>query len=403
MKVSRLGKLKVNNFKSLVDFEISFEKFTCLIGLNGSGKSTLIQFVDFLSQLAIGDVDQWLEERQWKEMDVASKLVDSSVLSFSIDLLNESGTKIGVWSGDYEISKKQCVCESLSIGTTQLDHDGKFFSVRCPDELSFSLNGEPIDRTSKSAGIPITFIYTGSLLSALQDNWLTPHLIDAKKFIAEIKSLDLLAPNLLRQRTRESSGSMGRGGQNLASFFFELPEEKKRAVTQQLQKAYPQLVEFKIASLQSGWKQVEVVEAYQCANQLFPSMKTEARHINDGMLRIVAILTELQSENGFLLFDEIENGINPELVEFVVDNLVRANQQVVATTHSPMILNYLDDDIARSGVVYLYKTADGATKSIPFFSIPSVSGKLEVMGPGEAFVDTNLSILADEILSLSTR
>jgi ABC-type multidrug transport system ATPase subunit len=130
-------------------------------------------------------------------------------------------------------------------------------------------------------------------------------------------------------------------------------------------------------------------------------MTTEARHINDGMLRMIAILAELQSDNRFLLFDEIENGINTELVEFVIGTLVEAQQQVLVTTHSPMILNYLEDEVARKGVIYLYKTTQGHTESIPFFSIPSLSKKLEVMGPGEAFVDTNLTELANEIAGMS--
>ena len=128
-----------------------------------------------------------------------------------------------------------------------------------------------------------------------------------------------------------------------------------------------------------------------------PAMVTEARHINDGMLRLIAILAELQSDHRFLLFDEIENGINPELVEFVLNELVTTPKQVMVTTHSPMILNYLDDDVAQKGVLYLYKTRKGYTQSIPFFSIPSLAEKLTVMGPGEAFVDTDLIALSEEI------
>jgi hypothetical protein len=62
-----------------------------------------------------------------------------------------------------------------------------------------------------------------------------------------------------------------------------------------------------------------------------------------------------------------------------------------------MILNFLEDEVARAGVVYLYKTRHGHTKSIPFFSIRSLAEKLTVMGPGEAFVDTDLTALANEI------
>jgi len=126
-------------------------------------------------------------------------------------------------------------------------------------------------------------------------------------------------------------------------------------------------------------------------------MTTEARHINDGMLRLMAVLAELQTDHQFVLFDEIENGVNPELVEFLLDALVSASQQVLVTTHSPMILNYLEDDVAEEGVLYLYKTLQGSTQAIPFFSISSLKRKLSVMGPGEVFVDTDLTRLYEEI------
>ncbi|WP_373548049.1 AAA family ATPase [Chamaesiphon sp.] len=48
--------IKVDNFKSLINFELSLAKFSCLVGLNGSGKSTVLQFFDFLSQQVIGDL-----------------------------------------------------------------------------------------------------------------------------------------------------------------------------------------------------------------------------------------------------------------------------------------------------------------------------------------------------------
>ena len=46
---------------------------------------------------------------------------------------------------------------------------------------------------------------------------------------------------------------------------------------------------------------------------------------------------------------------------------------------------------------YFYKTQEGFTQSFPFFSIPRINKKLNVMGPGEALVDTDLIGLADEI------
>ncbi len=130
---------------------------------------------------------------------------------------------------------------------------------------------------------------------------------------------------------------------------------------------------------------------------------TPARHVNDGLLRLLAVLSQLASDEHFLLFDEIENGINPELVEFLVDALVESEHQVMVTTHSPVILNYLEDEVAKQGVIYLYKNAKGATQSIRLFEIPSLAEKLQFMGPGEAFIDTQLTELATEIQSLSAK
>ena len=144
--------------------------------------------------------------------------------------------------------------------------------------------------------------------------------------------------------------------------------------------------------MQSGWKKLTIQETFQNI-----SVKTEARHVADGFLRMLAIFAQLSKTQNFLLLDEIENGINPELIEFLMDSLVEAPLQVLVTTHSPMVLNYLEDDIAAQGVVYLYKDEDGKTQAIRFFDIPSMREKLTVMGPGEAYEDTLLTELLNKI------
>ncbi|KPG89819.1 hypothetical protein AN993_00390 [Stenotrophomonas maltophilia] len=88
--------------------------------------------------------------------------------------------------------------------------------------------------------------------------------------------------------------------------------------------------------------------------------------------------------------DEIENGINPEVIQRLVDYLVEVRQQVIFTTHSPMILNYMQDDLARESVFLMHRRVDGAASVVPFYTIPSVAERLEVMGPGEAFADVSL-------------
>ena len=394
MSNQRVSRLEVTNFKSLVDFKMDLPKFSCLIGMNGSGKSTVLQFIDFLSQLVRGDMKGWLAERKWKSNDLKSKLTKRVNIEFCVRFCDQTGEPAGRWEAVYSPSKNQCTKERIDL----LD----FVLQTTSGEIEAMCVTQSPPKGWKDWKSQITFSYEGSILSSLKEDLLPPSILDCKKRLAEIKSLDLLAPEHLRQRTRESSGTLGLGGQNLASFLHEMSDANRVKLVSLLKKAYPRLQGLAAKSLRSGWKQLEISESYQGQESgFFPAMTTEARHINDGLLRMIAILAELQSENRFLLFDEIENGINPELVEFVINILVAARQQVLVTTHSPMILNYLEDDVAREGVIYLYKTAMGLTESIPFFSIPSLKKKLKVMGPGEAFVDTNLTELSDEIARMS--
>ena len=49
----------------------------------------------------------------------------------------------------------------------------------------------------------------------------------------------------------------------------------------------------------------------------------------------------------------------PAVREIKLVELGEQGKQVMVTTHSPMILNYIADDIAKKGVVLLYKTEQG--------------------------------------------
>ena len=99
-----------------------------------------------------------------------------------------------------------------------------------------------------------------------------------------------------------------------------------------------------------------------------------------------------------ILLDEIENGINQEIVQTLVDTLLASPQQLVVTTHSPLLLNYLPDDVAREAVQLIYKTPEGETRIRKFFDIARIAEKLHVMGPGDAFVDTDLKLLTQECI-----
>ncbi len=326
-------------------------------------------------------------------------------IDFKVEIIDDSGQLIGSWQASFNTTKLYCTSEQLSVGGAGLDVQDGAYSVNDVSPPAPLVVSVPRNSTTM---VSCARTLVGDRFPSLRTR---SHSVtrgrfchNSRKRLCPIRSSsssdssrgpDPLTCSRQSNCVKEPGNPMDRWGWvGLASssFLYDLGAEKRSEINATLKRAYKQLDEMSVKPLRSGWKQLEVRELYGDKTLI-----TEARHINDGMLRLTAILAELGSDHRFLLLDEIENGVNPEIVEFVVNLLTSTPKQVLVTTHSPMILNYLDDDVARSAVVYLYKTSEGFTKAIPFFSIPSLAKKLEVMGPGEAFVDTNLTLLGDEI------
>lgn len=374
--------IKIDNFKSLADFPFPLAKFNCLIGLNGAGKTTVLQAIDLMSHIMTGQVREWLSERDWTPSDLVCNCRTPRKQLITLEvILSLSSAQQVKWEASFNPKYMRCTSETVTA-------DGKAV-LKVADGM-ISVAGERAET--------INFDYQGSVLSQLKGSILekSPVLPDLKTFFINIKSLELLSPHRMRQRAREAE-DIGIGGEKLSAFLHNFSEDKLSALLMSLKAYYPRLTDIKTSALRSGWKKLLIHENYTKGG-----METEARHINDGMLRLLAILAQTWTEHRFLLFDEIENGINPELIDKLVHQLIDAPQQVMVTTHSPMILNYLPDEVAKESVILLYKTREGFTRAVRYFDLPETMDKLKALGPGEVFVDTNLTALTQQLEQVGT-
>ena len=372
----------VHGFKSLVDFSLDeatgMGNFTCLVGLNGAGKSSVLQSLDFASHLMRGDINSWLSKRGWSISDLHSKLSSTSNIIIGITVRTKSGESVN-WVGSFNRTSLSCTYE-------------KIFKITEKSIFNLSRGRYSILEGQLSK---VDFNYTGSILSALKDDALNPEIIEVRNIISNIRSLELLSPHLMRYSLREAATDIGAGGEKLSPFLYSIKGEERDKLIKLLREFYPSVVDFRVKQERAGWKKLSIIEKYN--DEL---VETDAKHVNDGLLRILAILAQAGSGNATLLFDEVENGVNPEIVERLVHILQNTGQQVIVTTHSPMILNYLSDEVAKKSVHFIYRTFDGGTRSRPLFSVPRMEKKLAIMGPGEAFVDTSLSELTRECAKL---
>lgn len=370
--VPRLLAFKINNFKSLVDFSLRLatqSSLTCLIGLNGSGKSTILQAIDFAAQMFRGDLEGWLKYRGWSSKDISHKPRTRRNVDMSICCEIEKDLTL-VWSSSFNP-----------------------YSMRCTEEI-FLLNTEPVltvkEKTIRfrDSSRPIDFQYQGSVLSQLNPDRIeniNSALQVFKNFVSGVRSFDLLSPHLLKQRAR-GGDNIGIGGEKLSAFLHALPLSLREEINKIFAQFYPNRGGVVPLNMQFGWKSLYIVE--NLSEERF--LATEARHINDGALRILAIVAELFSPDTVLMFDEIENGVNPAIVSKLVEILVSASKQVIVTTHSPLVLNYLDDEIAIDSTVLVYRMNDGYTRSKHFFELSEAKERLQHMSPGEVFLDVDI-------------
>lgn len=379
-----IERLIFSNFKSLANVQFPLGYFNCLIGMNGAGKSTLLQAIDFMSQLMHGRLDDWLAMRDWEIGDISSNLRLRQPIGLAIRYKTQAGESI-FWACSLNRNSLHCALENISInGQQALSVKTGTLTTHAP------FSGKAIDG-------PIGFTYQGSILSQLRDDALPGPILEMRDALRNIRSLELLAPNLMRRPTSkaDSEKDIGAGGEKLSAFLHGIKGPQRDQLLTLIRQFYPQVTDFKITSQKSGWKKLSVFEQYGEQR-----VETEARHLNDGLLRVLAILAQTTSDRSLVLLDEIENGINQEIVEPLVKALVASPQQTIVTTHSPLILNYLSDAMARQAVQFIYKTPQGETKVRRFFDIPRINEKLRCMGPGDAFVDTDLRALTEECIAL---
>ena len=408
--------ITIKNFKSLADFSMSLDQFNCLIGLNGAGKTTVLQALDFIGHLACGETNF----RDWEKKDYITNGSNLRTLLFQVDFLISPKSRFTwtgeyiryneetvTWFGKYNIDKQRFSEEQIySVSGHHELHipqgENIFPFSHQPNTMYLSLKDNQLlyktEKTVENNNMIQQIInqytekkdvsdynYKGSVLSAFK--FINPVLETIQNELQSLKSLEPLAPNSLRRASRESV-SIGLSGEGLSGFLSTLKEADAQKLTETLQTFYPDVVKYEIKRKKFGWKDLLVKEV-ALRNPV------HASQINDGYLRILAMLSQKYSNSSFLLFDEIENGINQELIEKLLTELQNFNRkQVLVTTHSALVLNHLTDEAAQKSVIFLFKDSEGHTHAKKFFDIEGMKDKLKLLGPGEVMADTNLEELS---------
>lgn len=403
-----LKRIKICNYKSLRDVEVSLESLAVMIGPNAAGKSNFLDAIQLLSRIATNKTLKEAFDPPYRGTPIESfafgadgikGLLERKSASFSIEVDVELSPTVmeSVNNQIREMKNIKAVTESFAGQNSNLKKPSfvhekylryrieieilpKSGFLRVADEYLTALNnkGEPtgkrkpfLERMGERLHLRMegqahpTFFERHldySILSMSHYPPHHPHLVAMKKELASW-FIFYFEP---RERMRTSSPVMevnhlGLMGENLASFLNTLRAKTPRqfeAVEKSLHYIIPSITGIDVSVNNFGEAELKLLEG---------TMPIPARVLSEGTLRILGILSlEGAKESPALLgFEEPENGVHPGrirlIAEFLKTRAMMGDTQVIVTTHSPIL-----PTLIKNKYLYVCRKINGATKIDPY-------------------------------------
>ncbi len=342
-----IHRLRVQNFKSILDVNVKLSPVTVLVGKSGTGKSNFVNALRFLRDLLTSE--NKLEE--WALVKPAShpKASLSFEIEFSIAGIEEPYTYTLAFSPHgpkFTLSEErllvgtQClfhqrVSDGQTPGTAQwveepnlvqLPHSGPIALGRLP-----SMTDAVIAFTALTSGIGC-YAFSDNVLCSVGQPARTAGLDDgATNYLHVLKGI---ATNLQDLTVR-------------------------RGIVEALKQVNPSVSSVELNDLQ---KPDHVVVGHRLNGK---TLALQLSQESDGFRRFYAHLLALYQRppKQTLIFEHPEDGIHPGALSLLADEFqaapVNDRGQVILTTHSPRLLDHFDADQIRVVELHNYETKIG--------------------------------------------
>lgn len=389
--------ITIKNFRAISHLKIDFTPFTILIGENSCGKSTVLQALDFLCSLAVRDIDEYLKDRHWEFNDIKSQFSKGrDPIEFLVRY--KASQKTILWKISIDESYGKWIIEEdftdAKTGVSYLSskgHNDMLFDFSRLDLKSSILNALDMDYA---------------------DNQIDSSIASLKKTLLSSSSFELLSPDKMRSRgSRGKVENIGMGGEKLAAYIHNFNSTKKNELSRMVSDFIG--YEVKISTTTKGtpgWVNLYLEEIWPDS-----PLKIEKYYLSDGLLRIIAFSAILVSKDskkgssdlenrgskGLILLDEIEDGINPGLAEKLIREFGELAEsfgyQVVVTSHSPVMVNYVNED----DIQYLWRDKKGALRAEKLFGSSEMQETLDILNPGEVWLNYSKEEIISKLMSSS--
>ncbi len=386
----------IDNFKSFVNFQIALKPITVFVGNNGCGKSSFLQALDFLSCIIRNDFSFFLEQRQLKVENIKSKQLSSKRdITFSVQFSFPKINKKLLWKIVIGTNATKNAMFLVSESIENISTEQKILEYKL-GETSYISDEKGSKKVLEGLN---SLTFTSSVLRMINfpNDSAFSEFNQIKDFLLNSDAFDLLDTDSMRQGSRSVSQTIGNKGKQIASFIKSLSAEQKEKFNKKINSIYPsiQKIDTKTVKL-AGWTSLIAEEKFK------NNIKLSSYDLSDGTLRIIAFLalTEMKKSSGFVLLDEIENGINvsnaKQIIAYLTDYAEKNNRQLIVTTHSTVFLDYLDAE----SIAYMYKNEQtGDSKCSYIFENEEFKDKLQYLYPGEILLNESPSDIISHILA----
>ena len=424
-----IDRIVVENFKSLRKVDLSLGRLNLFIGANASGKSN---FLDALRVLqGIGNGFTISEILDGKARSATSEVwggvrggSDGACFA-EIGGAGGSGAPAGTWIDQvvtvgahgnlrdvvaptwefrmaFSPSAGRVSDERLSVGTIVYDSGGDHamnayrprgrpeIEVRChPKEA-----GDPVVEKFERARPVLGQIAGGSLwdtvsistLTRVDDvKWQTDRASRVAALLAGVQRLDPISARLRNYADDPRARRMGEHGENFAALVDLLckDDETRRAYLSWLQELRPEEV-----------SEVGVLHG-AIGEPLFMLREGDrelpAPVLSDGTLRFAALAAAFFQPDmpQIMTIEDIENGVHPSRLRLILELLrsqaERTGTQVLATTHSPLLLAWLREEDYETTFFCRRNEETGESEIRPLKEVPHL---MDVVGkPGQRLSD----------------
>lgn len=342
--------IRIKHFKAVKDSgTIQLGPLTVFVGHNGTGKSSIIEALEFFKNYAtrgLGDaVEPWYEFDHilWQGTARKPALGEpffTSPLEIILTGSEPEGGSVGSWSSETKFSKLSGKLGKYPAGMVVPQSEQLTIPRRFKRHRKF---GGPVfqqfkDRTDALDISPDVSIFRAKPAPDF-GNWL-------------FLNLDPTHISEPRPRRHLFDSSLDRTGGNLSQYlrsFIEIDPDGYGAMIEALGYILPYAADVQpevTSDLINQMSFIRLVESFENGGHV----KLPGWVLSGGTLRILTMLTALRHPTppSVLFIEELENGLDPRALGFIVDEIKYAIEsgktQVIATTHSPYLLDKLSLD-----------------------------------------------------------